>query len=51
MGIDNHMINLIKEYLNEEDDVFLVYLNSKDKDNNIDKFSSKKSKKNKRKLW
>ena len=41
MGIDNFMIDLIKEYLNEEDDVFLVYLNSKDKENNIDKFSIK----------
>lgn len=51
MGIDNHMIDLIKEYLNEDDDVFLVYLNSKDKDNNIDKFTIKKTKINRKKLW
>lgn len=50
MGIDTFMIDLVNEYLNEDDNVFMVYLNTKDKDNNIEKFSVNKTKKKKKKL-
>ena len=40
MGIDITMINLAMEYLNEEEDIFLVYINK----NNVSKFSKKEKK-------
>ena len=48
MGIDKFMLDLVKEYLNEEDEVFMVFLNTKDKENNIEKFTLNKSKKKKK---
>ena len=40
MGIDITMINIAMEYLNEEEDIFLVYINK----NIVTKFAKKEKK-------
>ena len=52
MGIDKFMMDLVKEFLNiEEDDVFLVYIDTNVKENKIEKFSIEKSKKKKKLMY
>ena len=46
MGIDKEMLNLGFEYLQEEENIFLVYINS----NLIDKFTNNKKKKGRKTL-
>lgn len=57
MGIDSFMIKKINEYLKEEEDentsdkkdIYFIYLNNnKDKETQIEKFTSKPIKKNKK---
>jgi len=46
MGIDKEMLSLGYEYLQEEENIFLVFINS----NLIDKFSNKSKKKGRKTL-
>jgi len=46
MGVSQQMISICQEYLSEEENIFMIYINT----NAIDKFTNIKKKKGKRTL-
>lgn len=50
MGIPKFRLDQVKEYLNENEVVFMVFLDSNDKENNIENFSLYNNKKKKKLL-
>jgi hypothetical protein len=50
MGIPKFRLDQVKEYLNENEVVFMVFLDSNDNENNIENFSLYNNKKKKKLL-